>query len=243
MRGWCALLLVAAPLLSQAQQAVTLHVDRGDAQALQRALMEVAQQILEPTGTVLDREHARLSLSGELPASGDLEARPSWSNDADIPALPLRFELRPQDSNRAAPPVLAILAVKLQRPVLVAERRLRKGSHVSCADFTPKLRELDDPRRSSWLTTCNEQADASALRDIAAGEALRAGDVGRLPDVLLGAPVQVSASSGGITVTAVATALADARVGDQLDVRLQRPARTLRTRVTARGAAQLMDAS
>ena len=66
-------------------------------------------------------------------------------------------------------------------------------------------------------------------------------DIGRAPDVLIGVPVQVSASNGGINVTTTAIALADARVGDQIDVRLQHPSRTLRTRVIGRGAVQLVD--
>jgi len=241
MRGWCALLFALVPALSHAQEAVTLHIERADPRSLERALVELAQHILAPTGVIVEREHVALDLSAALPASGDIEARAAWSAAAGIPALPLVFVLRPRGSSRAAPPVRATLKVRVQRPVLVAQRRLRKGARVSCADFASEPRQLADSRHGSWLTSCREQADESALRDIAAGEALRAGDIGKLPDVLLGAPVQVSAANGGITVTTFATALADARIGDPLDVRLQRPTRTLRTRVVARGVAQLLD--
>jgi flagella basal body P-ring formation protein FlgA len=53
----------------------------------------------------------------------------------------------------------------------------------------------------------------------------------------------VNVTTGAVSVATTAIALADARVGDQIDVRLQRPARTLRTRVTAPGSVQLIDGS
>jgi len=239
MHGLRALLLAVLPMSSLAGEATILHLDHGDSGGLQRALLDVAQQRLESTGLVLDRDHAWLGLSAALPPADEIEARPTWSSVAGVPALPLTFELR--TAKPGARVVKATLAIRLRRPVLVATRRLRKGSHVSCADLAAQLRDVSQVRRASLLSSCEERADAAALRDIAAGEVLRAADIGSAPDVQLGAPVQVSASSGGIVVTAMATALADARVGDQIDVRLQRPMRTLRTRVTARGAVQLVD--
>jgi flagella basal body P-ring formation protein FlgA len=129
----------------------------------------------------------------------------------------------------------------LQQPVWIAQRRLRKGSQVACSDFATELRDVDGARRESLPASCEIEPGAAALRDITAGEALRVNDVGRAPDVQVGAPVQVSAAEGGVSVTTTAVALADARVGDEIDVRLQRPARTLRTRVIGRGAVRLVD--
>ena len=79
------------------------------------------------------------------------------------------------------------------------------------------------------------------LRDIAAGAVVRSSDVGKAPAVMAGMPVRVSVATGAINVTTSAVALADASVGDQIDVRLQRPARTLRTRVAGPGVVQLVE--
>jgi len=94
MRGWRALLFALVPALLHAQGAATLHVERADPRSLARALVELAQQILEPGGLILDREHVSLGLSAALPVSGDVEVRAAWSGEAGIPALPLVFELR-----------------------------------------------------------------------------------------------------------------------------------------------------
>jgi flagella basal body P-ring formation protein FlgA len=239
MRRLCALAIV--PVLSHAGEAVELHVNRAEPGALQSALVELAQQRLEATGLVLDRDHVWLSVSGELPRMSDIEARPTWSSVSGIPELPLTFELRPAAAARATPPALAALAVRLQRTVWIAQRRVRKGSHVACSDFAAGLRDVRDVKRGSLAGTCEIEPGMSALRDIAEGDVLHAGDIGRAPDVQIGAPVQISASSGGIHVTTTATALADARVGDQIDVRLKHPTRTVRTRVVGRGAVQVVD--
>jgi flagella basal body P-ring formation protein FlgA len=239
MHGLRALLLAGIPLLSQAGEATFLHVDRSNPDGLQRALLDLAQQSLEAAGLVLDREHVWLMTTGSLQPADEVEARPTWSYIGGMPALPLTFELRAV-RGEAAQPVRATLAVKLQRPAWIAQRRLRKGSQVSCSDFAKELRQVRDVSPESSATRCQIGVEATALRDIAAGEALRMKDIGRAPDVQIGLPVQVSASSGVIRVTTMAIALADAQVGDQIDVRLQHPTRTLRTRVTGRGAVQLV---
>lgn len=242
MRGWCALVLAVLPMLSQAREAAAiLHIDHNDAGALESALVDLAQQRLESAGLVLDREHVWLNISGALPSTAEIEALPMWSSAVGIPVLPLTFELRPGVAAAAVPPARATLAVRLLRPVWIAKRRLRKGSRVGCGDFSTELRDIRKVQRGSLLTGCEFEPEVSAQRDIAPGDALRASDIGRAPDVVLGAPVRVSASSGSINVTTTAIALADARVGDQIDVRLQHPTRTLRTRVIGRGAVQIAD--
>jgi flagella basal body P-ring formation protein FlgA len=241
MRRLCVLLLACVPVLSQAREAAILHVDRSDAGALQSALVDLAQQELQAAGLVLDREHVWLNVSGALPTTDEIEVLPTWSSVAGMPVLPLTFELRSRTNTPAPRSVRATLAVRLQRAAWVTQRRLRKGSHVSCSDLAVELRDVREVQSGSLQVPCDIEPDISALRDIAAGEVLRTRDIGRAPDVQIGVPVQVTASSGGIDVTTTAIALADARVGDQIDVRLQRPRRTLRTRVVGRGAVQLMD--
>jgi flagella basal body P-ring formation protein FlgA len=240
MRGMFA--FVPGLVLSQACDAVTLHVDLAHSGALQSALVDLAQQRLEASGLVIDREHVWLNVAGALPATNEIDALPVWSSVDGIPLLPLTFELRPAGVTR---PTKATLGVRLQRNAWIAQRRLRKGSQVSCTDFATGLRDVRDVPRNALPAACEigseMGADIAVLRDVAAGDVVRVGDIGRALDVQAGTPVKVSASSGGISVTTTATALADARVGDRIDVRLQRPTRTLRARVTGRGTVQLAD--
>ena len=93
MHGLRALLLAFIPALSLATEATILPIDPSEAGGLQRALLDLAQQRLEDTGLVLDREHAWLHVTGTLPV-GAVEALPTWSSVAGIPVLPLTFELR-----------------------------------------------------------------------------------------------------------------------------------------------------
>jgi flagella basal body P-ring formation protein FlgA len=216
-----------------------LRVRAEDAASLQNTLLEFARQQLQPAGLFVESQRAWLSLSDPLPAHGVLEVRPSWVAGGETPSLPLTFELRPE-STTSAEPIHAILAVTLSRDVLVAARRLRKGSIVTCVDLAEQRLELRDLPRARLALPCDVASDAVALRDIAAGDVIRRVDVGTAPDVSAGSPVHVSVASGGISVTTTAIALGDAWVGDQVDVRLRQPTRTLRTRVIGPAAVQLM---
>lgn len=231
-------LSILVPMFAHADDFVAKHVHDGNVRALQKALIEISAARLRTAGLVLDAEHAWLGLSRSLPA-GEWEVRPKWS-EHEI-KLPLTFELRPAVAiDTSVRPILATLAVKLQRSVLVAARRLRKGSRVACGDVSSQLRDILVIAKAA-LTTCEVPPDTTALRDIAVGDVLREKDLGPAPDVAAGAPVRVSVSSGSINVVVIAVALADAHSGDQIDVRLQRPTRTLRTRVTGPGTVQLLD--
>lgn len=229
----------ASPALAAAQATVEVwRIQAEDALSLQNGLLAIAQQQLQPAGLFVESQRAWLSLSSPLPAAGFLEVRPSWVAGIGTPSLPLMFELLPAAVSRAQP-IRATLAVTLSRDVLVAARRLRKGSVVTCADLTAQRHDLRDLPRARLALPCEVVLDAVALRDIAAGDVIRSADIGTAPDVTAGAPVRVSAASGGVSVTTTAIALADAWVGDQVDVRLQRPTRTLRTRVIAPETVQL----
>ena len=134
-------------------------------------------------------------------------------------------------------------AVEATVDVWVAARRLHKGSAVSCADFIVKRRSARAVPRLALPAPCAVAPESVVLRELAAGDVVRTVDVGRAPDVMAGSSVRLTVAINGISVTTKAIALSDARVGDQIDVRLQRPTRTLRTRVIGPGSVQLLDAS
>ncbi len=243
-----ATIIGAMPLATQADEraaAAVVRLDVHGVHALKDALLTLAQTRLQSSGLVVDGRHAWLGLSGPLPATGVVDVRPGWS-DEGMPPLPLAFEVWPRSpaasssvATHAA--IRATLAVPLLREVQVATRRLRKGSNVTCADLGTQLRDIRRVPKLVLPAACEIHSDAVALRDIAAGDIMRAADIGEAPDVTAGAPVRLSVAMRGITVSTTATALADARAGDQIDVRLRHPARTLRAHVTGPGAAQLMD--
>jgi flagella basal body P-ring formation protein FlgA len=133
--------------------------------------------------------------------------------------------------------------VTLLREVWVASRRLRKGSVVTCDDLQVQRRDVRTAPARSLTHSCNIAPGSVALRDITVGDVLRGEDVGQALAVSSGTPVDLSVAVGAINVTIDAVALADARAGDEIEVRLQRPARILKARVTGPGSAKLVDGS
>ena len=243
---WLLLVLASAAPLQRAAAGETLvwPLHSGSTQALQTALIAFTQEQLQSMGLSIDSRRARMSFSAPLPETGMAEIRPAWSGDAPLPALPLTFVLKLRDAQANKPsarPILITLAAPLLREVLVASRRLRKGSIVSCADLDMQRREVRTPPALALALPCHLAVETVAMRDLAANDVVGLRDVGSAPEVTAGAPVSVSVASRGIVVATTAVALADARVGDQIDVRLQHPARVLRTRVIGPAAVQLVD--
>jgi flagella basal body P-ring formation protein FlgA len=237
-----ALLLALATLPSRAGTPASEQLAASaDPRALQDALVALAARSLEPRGFIIDSERAWLSVSRPLPTTGTLEIRPLWTvADGRAVQLPLSFEVRPLGSAAPAAAVKATLAVTLLREVLVATHRTRKGSAVTCADFRAERRPLRETSSAALGAACDIAEQSVALRELASGDVVNRADVGAPLAVAAGSAVHVSVESGAVSVTALATALADARIGDELDVRLQHPIRTLKARVIAPGAAKLV---
>jgi len=247
---------VAAIVIFAASFSMAASADSGNDQSLRERLLSLAEERLRPAGLFVDREHVWMSASESLPANGEYEIRATWVVDGSRPPpLPLTFELRARAGfdhsdtyiyERAASPPVPIevtLAVSLQREVWVATRRLRKGSTVTCGDLGLQRRRIERTSQSTLPTPCEIGADVVVLRDLLRGDVIRPVDIGTAPDVIAGATVRVNLAAGGIRITAEAIALGDANIGDQIEVRLQRPTRTLRTRVVAPGTVQLAEVS
>lgn len=244
----CGTTVMTASSAQAAERAVAtvFRIEANDIQALQEQLLTRTVEKLQPLGLFVDRDRARMSLSGALPVAEAFEVRSLWSAEG-VPSLPLTFELRPvtgETRNVVRSPTIRItLAVTLLRETWVAVRRLRKGSVVGCEDFELQRLPVRDVQKLVLPTACDIAPEMVVLRDIAARDVLRSVDIGKAPDVLSGAPVRVNVMTRGIEISTTAIALTDARVGDRIDVRLQRSTRILKTRVTGPGAVQLVDAS
>jgi flagella basal body P-ring formation protein FlgA len=243
---WMVLAATAMAGAACAQDEAEVRLDGRGEQALKEALLDYAAQQFAPEFT-LDRQRAWLSLSGELPGAQTVQVRPRWVAQAHLPTLPLIFDVRAGSGDSVAgttvstePAVQATLSAPLLREVWVATRRLRKGSTVRCADIEPRRRDVRLVPAQALSGPCALAEGITALRDIAAADAVRSVDIGRAPDVVAGMPVSVSVAAQGVNVTTSAVALADAMIGDQVDVLMKRPRRTLRTRVSGPGAVQLL---
>lgn len=235
--------MVSVSILAMCAAFIVVRGD--DRQSLQEQLLRMAEAQLAPAGLSIDRERVWMSVSRALPPVQSFEVRTSWrmSGDGRPPSLPLTFDLHDAQAGARDRPVQVTLAVSLQREVLVAHRRLRKGSRVTCDDFGVERRDLRTVPKGALSPPCEIEVEQAALRDIVTHDVLRSVDIGPAPDVVAGESVRVNVAAPGVTVTTTAIALADARVGDYIEVRLRRPSRTLKTLVTGRGSVQLTGAT
>lgn len=218
-----------------------IAVQGNDTEALREKLIGVAETQLVPAGLFVDRERAWLGMSRPLPLAQEYEVRVPWSvtGEGTPPALPLEFAVLPRGTSDR--PIRVTLAVTLRRDVLVAGRRLRKGSALACDDLVVERRDIRRMPQSVLSAPCDVPTGSVVQRDIAARDVLRNLDVGPALDVVAGMPVRLSVVASGIQVTTTAVALADARVGDRIDVRLRRPMRRLPARVTGPGSVELAE--
>jgi len=219
-------------------QTATVVVEAGDVSSLKEKLLTLAEARLSRDGLSIDRRHTWMTLSARLPSTDRFEVR-QIEAAAVPPTLPLKFLVRA--ASPAGESIEATLAVSLLREVPVATRRLRKGSPVGCDDFSMQRRPQTEAAKQPLPLSCDSGAAVVALRDIASGDVVRGTDIGSAPPVLAGRPVRVNVVSGKITITTDAIALVDARIGDSVDVRLEHPARVLRTRVMGPASVQLVD--
>lgn len=214
----CAGAAVAAPQAA----AATLRAD----------LLQLGGTLLAPAGLTLDAAQARVATSRAIGDGERFEVRPQWTASNTAPALPLVFELRPLQG--AAAPLRATLAAPLLREVLVLARRTERGAPLGCDDVEVQARPLRQVPAHALQPPCALPAEARMRRVLLAGEVLRDSDAQVLTEVVAQAPVKVRVVVGRIALEKPGTALADARQGETVRVRLNGSAQALSGRVVAR---------
>lgn len=202
------------------------------AATLRGDLLQVGGALLAPAGLALDATQARVATSRPVGDAERFEARALWPASGAVPTLPLVFELTPSSGDGV--PLRATLSAPLLRDVLVPTRRAERGAALGCDELEVQARPLRQVPPHALRPPCALPPEAQARRVLLAGEVLRDGDVQVLPEVVAQAPVQVRVVVGRIALEKPGTALADARQGETVRVRVGGSARTLSGRVVAR---------
>jgi flagella basal body P-ring formation protein FlgA len=133
----------------------------------------------------------------------------------------------------AAPGAVVTPPAQPSVPVLV--RAIERGELLSAGDFEPQ------PRSPGFATGALAPRDAAgheAVRNLAAGTVVRAGDVVTPRLVRRGEPVTVNLRSGGLTIATAGRALASGGMGDLVRV-VTATNRTLDATVEATGAVRI----
>ncbi|MGQ5524430.1 flagellar basal body P-ring formation chaperone FlgA [Chitinimonas sp. PSY-7] len=131
----------------------------------------------------------------------------------------------------AVPMQLTVLA-----PVLVAERDLAAGSRFSCEQV--QLHTTNVARHTGLATQAICDRPWRMRKPIAAGDMVTTAAIEPIPDVEQGAAVSLVADFGGIRLESGATALADGRIGEAIQVRPALSTTAIKARVVGSGQLQ-----
>lgn len=121
--------------------------------------------------------------------------------------------------------------------VLVMRHAVRRGEAVDCATVVESVRGMAPS--AALLAPCQLPESTVALRPLGAGDVLRASDVGSAPAVSLQGSVRLRVTVGQVRVERAGTALADARIGEQVLVRLNGSQQAVRGVVVDRNVVEL----
>lgn len=210
-----------------AASSVVAQVTPGDLRSLRAELVKVANSLWNSRGWSLDPEHAWVTLAAPLPEVGEVIIHPLFVASPEAPRMPLQFEI---EAAGVDAPMRVGLAAALLHEECVARKRLIRGAPVSALDLSRQfLRWQGKP--GSLPQTCEPGAGNIALRELSAGDRVRPADLGPAPAVMANSPVTVTVALNGVHVSTTGTALNDASDGEALSVRLQNPARVVKTRV------------
>lgn len=213
----------AVLVILSAVMAVLAHMPAHGATSaitLRDDVLALSSRLLAPANLHVDAARAQVVPSRELEPGERFTVVPLWTVVAGSPPrLPLTFELVP-DRASSQPRPRVTLVTTLARDVLVPTRRLARGSVVVCSDVAPQRKPLQLVPPGALSPPCAVDGDAVLLRALAEGDVLRSDDFGTPPDVAAQGAVNVRVVQGAIVLDHAGTALADARLGDRVPVRL-----------------------
>jgi flagella basal body P-ring formation protein FlgA len=206
------------------------------AATLRADLLRLSAALLMPSNFQLDEERARVTTSREIDDNDKLIAVPKWQAGAVPPPMPLVFDLMPAVPVRGishSMPIHAFVAAPLERDTLVAQRKLERGSALTCADFALVRKPVRFIPPQAIDPPCSLSPDWVLRRSLVAGEPVRQSDVGAPPDVAAYGHVNVRVVIGQVVLEKAGIALADAQMGDVVQVRLNGSSRHFSGRVVA----------
>ncbi|MDI3262967.1 MAG: flagellar basal body P-ring formation chaperone FlgA [Fulvimonas sp.] len=128
------------------------------------------------------------------------------------------------------------VALKLYRPVLVANHTLARGDGVGAGDVHSELRDVTR-LGYGWLESPEQLAGRSLARSLAAGAVLTPAALGGRQMVRAGDHIEVLAEEGGIAVRARGVALGSGDSGARLRVRNDSSGRIIDAEVRGPGLA------
>jgi flagella basal body P-ring formation protein FlgA len=201
------------------------------AATLRDDVLQATEALLRGSGLSIEASRAQAVPSRELRADESFVLVPRWSARDSVPAMPLTFDLVPSGAPGGAARVTVV--APLRREVLVARQRVERGEAVSCDDMAARPLDLRAVPVRALTPPCVMADGDVALRTLLPGDALRAEDVGDPPDVSARNPVNVRVVEGAIRLEQSGVALADARIGERVPVRLDGSRQQVQGRVIA----------
>jgi flagella basal body P-ring formation protein FlgA len=131
-------------------------------------------------------------------------------------------------------------AVDAMRPALVAKATLSPGTPLTAGDFETKAVAVTAPGASPALAA-GTPVDALRLRHaLPAGTKLAAANVETRPAVARAETVAVRVVAGAVTIEPTGVALADARLGETINVQNTNSSEVYAARVTGPGTVQVL---
>lgn len=132
--------------------------------------------------------------------------------------------------------------VQAMSPVWSLTGPYLKGDVLSCEGMrqTWRVQKADEPQ-AAWQGSCDSLAEMRARRPLQPGDVLKVSDVMPSGGVLDKQDTLVIARLGGIEIQAKGMALADARVGQQVPVRLSGQANVVHGVVSAPGVVRVLE--
>ncbi len=238
MRLLAVAVLTLAPAVAACADAEwTVRADGAD--DLLAALVQGSAERLANAGWQLTPDRGRALISRRWRAGTTWRVLPRWSASADPLPLPLAFDLEAVDAAANEAPMTVSLPAVVRREVVVLRHAVRSGAIVTCDDTTIALRAPEAVPSGAFTARCSLDAGATARRPLSAGDALRAADLGAAPSVVARSDVRLRVQVGPVMVEKSGTALADAREGETVLVRLAGSAQSVRGVVVGRNLVEV----